>query len=149
MASIVAVPRRLGADLLCLVLVVALASGCTTVRPVMPTSTGSYASIKPGDKVRIVTRDGRDLTLTVTAVAADSLVGNPQPKGVPPVTVAFSDIVTMEKVQFSPALGIPVAAGCVGVVFLTAALLVVTALVAILTIPAQGPVRPATDHAAP
>lgn len=96
--------RRLGANLLSLALSAALASGCTTMRPVPPTAGGFQESIRPGDKVRIVTHDGTEVQLTVTAVTSDALVGEP-PHGLLQksrrITVPFSDIARIERAGFS------------------------------------------------
>lgn len=66
---------RLGARLLCAVLSASLASGCTTMRPVPPTAGGFQESIHPGDRVRVVMRDGSEVELRVTAVTAETLAG--------------------------------------------------------------------------
>ncbi len=136
--------RALGVDLLCLVLAFAVASGCTTLRPVPPSATGGYSSVKPGDKVRIVTRDGRDLNLVVISVADDSLVGNPPAAGAPAVTVAFSEITRIDKVQFSPVMGVPLGAGCVGAAVAFALAAVYFGLLGIDRGQDPGPGRPAT-----
>ena len=66
---------RLGARLLYVVLGAALASGCTTMRPVPSTPGGYQESIRPGDRLRVVMRDGRVLEVTVTAMTNEALVG--------------------------------------------------------------------------
>lgn len=95
---------RLLVNLLALVLSAALASGCSSMRPLPPSPGGFQESIRPGDKVRVVRHDGTEVQLTVTAVTSDALVGEP-PHGLLQeshrVTVRFSDIARIERSEFS------------------------------------------------
>jgi len=70
-------------------------AACTTRTPLRFEDADQLrATIAAGDKVRIETRDGRHIESTVSAVTDDAVVGADQ-------TIAFGDIVTIEKIQLS------------------------------------------------
>lgn len=51
-------------------------SGCTSMRTVERTDDERAPAVEVGDRVRVVTRDGRELEFTVTRIDGDVLVGN-------------------------------------------------------------------------
>ena len=87
----------------CLILTV-LMTGCTTLQPMannaesLRTELRSGVDVKPGDKVRVVTRDGLSRLLIVTALDNNTLKGHPV--GVMTsgaiVSLPIDDIVFME-----------------------------------------------------
>jgi len=67
------------------VLVVALFSAaCASYRPVKLIDAGDQAdsvplaSLKAGDRVKVITRDGRESEFTLTAISSDALIGENQ-----------------------------------------------------------------------
>lgn len=142
--------RRLGVNLLSLALSAALASGCTTMRPIPPTTGGFQDAVRPGDKVLVVLHDGSEVQLTVTAVTSDALVGEPAHgllQRSQRVTVPFADIARIERAQFSgkktAGAGAAVLAGA-GVALGVAVAVVV--FWALTHVPAGGPARGAVPE---
>jgi hypothetical protein len=84
-------------------------AGCTTLQPLagnaesLRTELRSGEAVKPGDKVRVVTRDGLSRLLIVTALDENTLKGHPD--GVETagavVTLPIDDIVFMEGKKIS------------------------------------------------
>lgn len=82
----------------------ALMTGCTTLQPMadnaesLRTELRSGQAVKPGDKVRVVTRDGLSRLLIVTALDNNTLKGHPEGVETPGavVTLPIDDIVFME-----------------------------------------------------
>lgn len=99
--------------LTCLLAAMMAASGCTTYRPITGaaspqlTSDLMAQSIKAGDTVKIVTKDGRDLKFKVEQVGTESISGENQ-------SVSFQEIAKLEKRKVSAgkttALGLGMAA---------------------------------------
>lgn len=94
----------------CLLLMLAhIMSGCTSLQPLADNADSLRAGIrsgdvvKPGDKVRVVTRDGLSRLLIVTALDQNTLRGHPE--GVHTegavVTLPIDDIVFMEGMKVS------------------------------------------------
>jgi len=82
----------------------AIGSACTTLRPVQVATDEAQQALasgqllKPGDKVRVITRDGKAHEFAITAIdTADGTVKGPAD------SVRVADIVTVEKRE--PALG--------------------------------------------
>lgn len=98
--------HRCGAKALCIALSITLAPGCSTVRPVHPTAVGYQDELRPGDQIRIVTRSGPTLELTVSAVTRDAIVGILGPDGPSAgsqVSVPLWDVGSIERTEFSGA----------------------------------------------
>ena len=82
----------------------ALMTGCTTLQPMadnaesLRTELRSGQAVKPGDKVRVVTRDGLSRLLIVTALDNNTLKGHPEGVETPSAVVSLpiDDIVFME-----------------------------------------------------
>jgi hypothetical protein len=89
--------------IVCLMLTV-LMTGCTTLQPMaddagsLRTELRSGEAVKPGDKVRVVTRDGLSRLLIVTALDKNTLKGRPEGVKTPGAVVSLpiDDIVFME-----------------------------------------------------
>lgn len=71
--------------IVCLILIVtSLLTGCTTMQPMADNAKTlrdelrSGESVKPGDKIRVVTRDGLSRLLIVTALDQNTLKGHPE-----------------------------------------------------------------------
>ena len=81
-----------------------LIAGCTTLQPIadnavsLHTDLRSGEAVKPGDKVRVVTRDGLSRLLIVTALDKNTLKGNPEGVETPGavITLPIDEIVFME-----------------------------------------------------
>lgn len=80
---------------LCMLLALALLSSCTQWWQVRPYPDFISAEIKPGDEVRIETREGVRSKLVVVAVKDDRIIGENQ-------TIMLNDIVLLEKHSKSP-----------------------------------------------
>ncbi len=81
-----------------LVVTVATAPGCRSMHTVRPDTTAqqpSQWSVKPGDDIRVTLKDGRSLRLTVASVDSDAIVAREGAR------VAFTEIQTLERRQFS------------------------------------------------
>jgi hypothetical protein len=72
-----------------------LLSGCAQWWLVRPYSDFVQAEIRPGDKLRIETLDGRQIRMTVTAVRNDRITGDGK-------TVALAEISRLEKQSKTP-----------------------------------------------
>jgi hypothetical protein len=57
-------------------LLIAAFSGCTSMRTVDRTADETAPAVEVGDRVRVVTRDGRELEFTVTRIDGEVLAGN-------------------------------------------------------------------------
>ena len=79
-----------------LILCLSLVTGCTTLQPVvLPAEPQDILTqIKPGDMVRLATRDGRVRELTVKEATGQQLVGEQE-------RVALTDITAIERREFS------------------------------------------------
>jgi hypothetical protein len=64
--------------------------GCTTVQPLTATRSNLASTLKPGDRVELVTSSGEQLNLKIDSVDADSL----QAAG---KRIAFSDIQSINR----------------------------------------------------
>ena len=81
-----------------------LIAGCTTLQPIadnavsLHTDLRSGEAVKPGDKVRVVTRDGLSRLLIVTALDKNKLKGHPEGVETPGavITLPIDEIVFME-----------------------------------------------------
>ena len=122
---------RLGSQFLCVVLSASLASGCTTMRPVLPAAGGFQESIRPGERLRVVMRDGSEVELTVTAVTTETLAGELTRAPILSsrhVVLRLADVARIERAGVSAgrtaALGGAVAVGVAvaGLIFLLAVL---------------------------
>jgi hypothetical protein len=89
-----------------LIVLVAMAAGCTTTRTV---DADSLMDMAPDDRVRITTTDGRVLGFKVTGVVPDAVIGEG-------VRVERHEIAEIEVTSLSPAR----TAGLVGATGLTA-----------------------------
>lgn len=81
-----------------LVAAIATAPGCRSMHTVKPATTADQPvawTVKPGDDIRVTLKDGRTLTLVVAAVETDAIVAREGTR------VAFSEIQTLERRQFS------------------------------------------------
>ena len=89
------------------VLCMSLATGCTTLKPLAPAEPESIlAQIKPGDTVRLTTRDGRVRDFTVKEATIQHLVGENE-------RVNLSDISDMERREFSTGKTVAIVVGTV------------------------------------
>ena len=71
-----------------------LVASCTSYKEAqIPDNIAS--DIHEGDKVRIVTKDGRDLTFNVVSVTSQSVIGENEQ------VIGFSDVATLEKQEVS------------------------------------------------
>jgi hypothetical protein len=80
---------------LCMLLALAFLPGCAQWWQVRPYSDFIGAEIKPGDELRIETREGVRSKLVVVAVKDDRIIGENQ-------TILLTDIVQLEKHSQSP-----------------------------------------------
>lgn len=134
---------RLGARLLCVVLSVAVSSGCRTTRPIPPGPGGYQESLRPGEQVRIVMRDGAALELTISAVTREAIAGAPRSGG-PDVAVPFSRIASIERTEFSAAHTTGLVAGVGAAVV---AILAVVFFVVVIGFMTSSGARPAPGQA--
>ena len=77
-----------------LVLIIQIASGCTSFRPLPDEKNALEQAVKPGDKVRVITRDGKEMEFLVTQIANERIEG-------PRQGVAVDDIAKIERREFS------------------------------------------------
>ena len=76
-----------------------LSAGCTTMKPsqVPPETLRAQirdgSAVQVGDRVTIITNDGRKFTMAVAALEADAIVGNPE--GGARVTVPIDNVVAL------------------------------------------------------
>jgi hypothetical protein len=89
-----------------LVGLICLSTACTTMRPITADTAGEQvrAQLKPGDAVRVITKNGASHTFEITAVGATSLSGkavtivglsSSEPWGAP-IEVPYADIAQIE-----------------------------------------------------
>ncbi|HTG80370.1 MAG TPA: hypothetical protein VL949_00375 [Geobacteraceae bacterium] len=99
-----------------LFLCLSLATGCTTLNPLVPAEPQAImAQVKPGDEVRLTTRDGRVRELTVQEATGQQLVGEQE-------RVTLSDITMIERREFSTGKTVGLVCGIIGVVVLAFAI---------------------------
>jgi hypothetical protein len=89
----------------CIVVLICLSTACTTMRPIAADATGDSIrqEIRPGDTVRVVTKDGLVHNFQITVAGATSLGGNavrtwkgaPDPVG-SRIDVAYSEIAELD-----------------------------------------------------
>ena len=102
------------------------ACGCTTFKPITgaasPQLTNDLVarSIKAGDTVKIITKDGRDLKFKVEQVAAETISGENQ-------SVSFQEIATLEKRKISGGKTTALCMGVAGIVFVGVSIAVAVA----------------------
>ncbi len=77
-----------------LLLIVTLASGCTSLRPVSSEPVLITSSLRTGDSIQITMRDGRVLELTIKAITERSISGENE-------QVEVSDIVRIDRHELS------------------------------------------------
>lgn len=100
-------------------------ASCTTTRPIDPGAPASLVEeVQPGDRVKITTRDGRELEFEVVTVEPDALVGAEQ-------RVARGEIANLEVTQTSVAKTSALVGGIYLAFFLVMVLLGVGAAVAL------------------
>ena len=58
-----------------LVLIILIASGCTSLRPLPDEKNALEHAVKPGDKVYVITRDGQEMEFLVTQIANERIEG--------------------------------------------------------------------------
>jgi PBP1b-binding outer membrane lipoprotein LpoB len=63
-----------------------------------------YSDLNEGDTVKIVTKDGRDLTFQIMAISSEAIIGKDQ-------HILFSEIVTVKKKQVSVGKTVGLVAG--------------------------------------
>jgi hypothetical protein len=123
----------------CLVLMVnSLLAGCTSLQPLadnadtLRNELRSEDIVEPGDKVRVVTRDGLSRLLIVTSLDQDILKGHPEgiEKKDAVVEIPIDDIVFMEGKKISVG---KTAAYTGGATVGAAAALVIAVIIAIIT----------------
>lgn len=77
------------------VICLSLATGCTTLHPVVPAEPRNVlAEIKPGDRVRVITRQGQEVEFFVKEATEQQLVGESE-------RVAITDLTSIERRDFS------------------------------------------------
>ena len=74
-----------------------LFTGCTTLRSVPVPAPGQpqTESVKIGDKVEVVTKNGGKLAFTVTAIESEAFVGNAKEVATP-IRVSYDDIAGLQ-----------------------------------------------------
>ncbi|MGB7930669.1 MAG: hypothetical protein WCH04_00330 [Gammaproteobacteria bacterium] len=77
-----------------LVLIIQIASGCTSLRPLPDERNVLEQVVKPGDKVHVITRDGQEMEFLVKQIANERIEG-------PRQGVAMDDIAKIERREFS------------------------------------------------
>ncbi len=90
--------RSISVVLICAVMLVS----CTSFKVVKPDD--FQAGLKAGDTVKIITKDGRTLELTIVTITPEALVGQDQ-------RVEFADIGRLEKREISTGKTVALAAG--------------------------------------
>jgi len=97
---------------LVLILCLSLATGCTSLKPLASAEPQTIiAEIKPGDTVRLTTRDGRVREFTVQEVTMQQLVGEQE-------RVNLSDITEIERREFSKGKSFALFGGTLGAIAL-------------------------------
>lgn len=97
--------RSISVVLICAVVLVS----CTSMRVVRPDEL--QTGLKAGDTVKIITKDGRTLELTIVTITPEALVGQDQ-------RVEFADIGRLEKREISTGKTVGLVAGIAAVVAL-------------------------------
>lgn len=108
-----------------LVVTVATAPGCRSMHTVKPDITAQQPdqwNVKPGDDIRVTLKDGRTLRLTVASVESDAIVAQEGTR------VAFTEIQTLERRQFSAPRTVGLVAGGVLAALVALAVAMVAAL---------------------
>ena len=77
-----------------LILIIQIASGCTSLRPLPDEKNALERTLKPGDKVHVVTRDRKEMEFKVTQVTNERIEGSEQ-------SVAMDDIAKIERREIS------------------------------------------------
>jgi len=77
-----------------LVLIIQMASGCTSLRELPDEKNALEQAVKPGDKVRVITRDGQEMEFKVTQIANERIEGSGH-------GVAMDDIAMIERREIS------------------------------------------------
>lgn len=77
-----------------LVLIIQIASGCTSLRPLPVQKDALEQTVKPGDKVHVITRDGQEMEFKVTRISNALIEGTEQ-------GVAMGDIAKIERREIS------------------------------------------------
>jgi hypothetical protein len=77
-----------------LILIMQIASGCTSLRPLPDEKNALEQAVKPGDKVHVITRDGQEMDFEVTQVTNERIEGSKQ-------GVAVDDIAKIERREIS------------------------------------------------
>ena len=105
-----------------IVLCISLATGCTTLRP-LPTGEPQAIreQIRPGDGVIVTTRDGTQQEITVKEVTSEQLVGES-------TRVGFSDIISVERREFSTWKTVGLTVGVVAVTLMGLIILLLKSL---------------------
>ena len=111
-----------GARCISVILAAALMSvSCTSIRLVRPSDI--EGSLKQGDTVKILTKDGRDLELKIVTIAPEAIVGTPissvgtaEAAEAKERRVEFTDIERIEKREINAAKTAGLVAGIVAVV---------------------------------
>jgi len=107
---------RLGKKTLALLLIACSLSGCTTWRPVPSEPKSISTVLRPGDELRLTTRDSRVRELTVREITGLSISGEQE-------QVPLSDIARMERREFSPGKTAGLVGGVLGTAILTYAVI--------------------------
>jgi hypothetical protein len=76
------------------ILIIQLSSGCTTLQPLPEDRSALEQTVKPGDKVHVITRDGNEKEFKVTQVTEQRIEGENQ-------SVAMDDIAKIERRDIS------------------------------------------------
>ena len=123
--------RSISALLICAVMLVS----CTSFRVVKPDD--MPGGLKPGDTVKIVTKDGRDVELKIVTITPEALVGTPvssvgtaEASEVKDQRVEFGEIAKLEKREISAGKTAGLVAGIVAAVALALLLMVAAATAA-------------------
>jgi len=108
-----------GGRSICCLLILALASGCTSMRRVPLEPEGITKELEPGDRVHIVTRDGNDFDFVLSSVSRDQLAGEGQ-------SVEVKNIAKVEKREIS---ALKTAGAGIGTLFIVVSVIVIVALI--------------------
>ena len=102
-----------------IVLCMSLATGCTTLSP-LPTGEPQAIreQIRPGDRVRVTTSGGTQHEITVKETTSEQLVGES-------MSVSFSDIISVERREFSSWKTVGLTVGVVAVTLIGLIILLV------------------------
>jgi hypothetical protein len=78
------------------VLLCGMLVGCTSFHAVETTPEGIFATVEPGDTVRILMRDGSRMDLMVWSISYEEIRGRTQGRGSEVVRVRFDTIDTLQ-----------------------------------------------------